>query len=360
MRAGVCDSCGGWLGSATEISVAEDAEPNAELNDRIKIANMIGEMLAAAPSFKREFFKEHLATSIRKFTNQFPPLGIAIFESLIEVNREAVSSLMHGKNRVRLGVLVRICRAFEISVAGFLDGKNVEVSSLLEQVQSIYLQKKNEIIAAKINKKNEILERMKTALNSCDCPSVRELTRQLGFKSRKSLWLVSAELCRKIAARNKEHSLCKKVAARNKEPASKMGPKYPCYTERVRIALIDAMKEEPAPTVKDVSLRAGYKNEVRFREKYPRETKFLMERRREYRRAEYSKLEKALLKALDEEPPPSLKDVCGRLTYKDKPFKWVQSLVCKFPSLCRAISARYKTYKITKVRTGSIRGKAQC
>lgn len=92
-------------------------------------------------------------------------------------------------------------------------------------------------------------------------------------------------------------------------------------------------------------MRAGYGYEVHFRGKHPKITKSLMERRAEYIKAECSVIEKALLGALKEEPPPSLVEVCSRLTYKGKPFRSVRYLVVKFPSLGSAIRTRHAAFQ---------------
>lgn len=333
MRAGLCNSCGGWLGSVQDTNTTKEVEADADLYEQVGTANLIGGMLVTAPYLKTLLSKEHLASSISKHTNQFSPHMVDNLAKLIKIKPGVASRLAKGKGRVRLCILIRICRAYESPVLDFLNGNDADIST-------------NEITSSKIEKRNGVIRHLQSAVDSPNCPTLTELTRQLGYKRTRSLWLIATELCKKIEDRNRENS-------------SEVGSKNSFYPDHVRTLLADALSEEPPPTVKDVSLRAGYKDEPNFRRKYPDVARLLIERRKEYRKAEYSKLEKALLDALREEPPPSLREVCGLLTYKDKPFKWVQSLVCKFPSLCRAVRARYKTYKIQKVSTGSIRGKAQ-
>lgn len=332
MRVGHCSHCGEWLGSVRGTVNTEEAETVTDLAERVETATMIGEMLANAPNLKNLYSKEHLSSSLNKYIRHFPPHCLNIYANLIKVSPHVVSGLANGDNRIRLGVLIRICRAFKCSVLDFLNGNKADAANLLRETEALYVKKKNEAASVKIEKRNSVIRHMQAALKDPNRPTVKELAKQLGFKSSKSLRLISAELC-------------KKVAANSKVSRPTIGPKYSYYPDHVRVVLVNAMSEEPPPTVKEVSLRASYKDEVRFREKHPDIVKFLMDRRKEYVRTELSKIEDALLAALKEEPPPRLKEVCERLTYKGKPFKSVQNLSCKFPALCREISARYKRRK---------------
>lgn len=334
MQAGVCNSCGGWLGFVRETSVNDEIGLGAKLRERVKTVMLIGEMLAVTPFLEQVPSKEQLTSSLRKYTNQFPAHNWDIIAKLMKTTPKTMSGLMNGEYKVRLGVLVRICRAFDSSVLNFINGCASGTPTLFNYIQHLCIEKKNEIISSKIEKKNRVIRHLEAALNSPNYLSLNELSRQLGYKSPKSLRIIAAELCEKISARNKEIR-------------PKIGPKNSFIPDHVRIVLVRALCEEPPPTVKDVSLRLGITDELRFRSRYSDVAKLLMQRRKEYIRGQYLIIEEALLAALQEEPPPSLKEVCERITYKGKPFKWVQSLDCKFPAHCRAIRTRYRTYKIT-------------
>jgi transcriptional regulator with XRE-family HTH domain len=112
--------------------------------------------------------------------------------------------------------------------------------------------------------------------------------------------------------------------------------------EEKRRVLQDALNEIPPPSVKEVAHRHGYKygdqlNSDETSDLY----KLVSSRYLEYRSSSISQQKKSSLEEAikgDEYPPKSMKRIAGEIGYT------VQTLYKEFPELCRILSKRYKTY----------------
>jgi transcriptional regulator with XRE-family HTH domain len=322
MRAGFCNSCQGWLGATSENDASRGTKSEEALSECVSTTRMIGDMLAVAPLLKSSISKEHSASVFSKNANQLPPYCLQALAGITGIRASVMSNLMRGDHKIRLSILIRACKAFGLSIPNFLNGKEADASAPIWTV------------SPRVRTRTQLVSLLQTALHDSTCPSVAELSRQLGYKSPNSLRAASPELCKKITAKNKEN-----VSSNHKKTGTNYQPSH------VSVILSEALREEPPPTVKEVSLRSGYGSEVLFRGIYQDITKSLMERRAEYLKTECSVIEDSLHSVLKEEPPPSLEEVCSRLTYKGKPFNSTKYLMVKFRSLGHAIRARHAAVK---------------
>lgn len=139
---------------------------------------------------------------------------------------------------------------------------------------------------------------------------------------------------------------------------------------RIETALLNALQEEPTPSVLDVAQRLGvarsslYINHAELcrtlatKHRYTRNHRKLYEkvaaRRTEYRIHQQNHLRNTLKLLLLDNPPPSLNEAAKRLGYKD--YKLCKKTLLKyFPDLVAALKARleehrkFKRYRILKV-----------
>jgi transcriptional regulator with XRE-family HTH domain len=80
-------------------------------------------MLAAAPSLSFDLSKEGIARSTRRLAESASSgAGVAAFCDALGLSKNAMSNLVRGKSRVRLGVLLKICRGAGVSPLEFLTG----------------------------------------------------------------------------------------------------------------------------------------------------------------------------------------------------------------------------------------------
>ncbi|HAZ47465.1 MAG TPA: hypothetical protein DDW76_01530 [Cyanobacteria bacterium UBA11369] len=117
-------------------------------------------------------------------------------------------------------------------------------------------------------------------------------------------------------------------------------PRFPINVEQMRQALEAALVENPPPSLKEMAKRLGhYLYALKYR--FP-----VLYQQIKWRYANYQEtliwqeIQPVLLSALNQEPPPPLKEIVNRLGYKSS-----QRLYELFPHLCRQISRRYTSYR---------------
>ena len=157
----------------------------------------------------------------------------------------------------------------------------------------------------------EIRAALQDALNERPFPALREVARRLGYVSEAPLKSRFPDLCRILVSRS----------------------------ERVKPALERALLEPTPPTLIDVARSLGYAHETALRTRYPEMCGELVARRKKYRAQQLNQIGKTLQSMLLINPAPTLNEVAERLGYKV--FKDCKdSLLKYFPELYGAIKGR--------------------
>jgi transcriptional regulator with XRE-family HTH domain len=112
--------------------------------------------------------------------------------------------------------------------------------------------------------------------------------------------------------------------------------------KKIEILLIEACKEEPPPSLVKLQKRLGFKNKQLLISLFPDLISIITKRHYTYcRKNTFSNIQEMLLQSLntDEYPPPTLTEVGRRIGINNT------TLYKYCPDLCRAISAKYRTYR---------------
>lgn len=106
----------------------------------------------------------------------------------------------------------------------------------------------------------------------------------------------------------------------------------------VKRALLAALEQDPAPSVRDVARRLGFKAEGPLRLKYPDLCKRLSARSRKYVfRRTTREFRRELMAALKRNPPPSVRELAQELGYKGE---GLLRRAC--PDLCKMLTAKWR------------------
>jgi hypothetical protein len=104
-----------------------------------------------------------------------------------------------------------------------------------------------------------------------------------------------------------------------------------------------ALNENPPPSGKELRRRTGLQA-VSLRRRHPVLFTKILDRYRNFHRSGNVTNEEGeimLRAALIEDPPPSLQSVFRRMGFRSSGYRFYE----RFPELCRAVSARYKTHR---------------
>ncbi|HYG08930.1 MAG TPA: hypothetical protein VD835_03040 [Pyrinomonadaceae bacterium] len=101
-----------------------------------------------------------------------------------------------------------------------------------------------------------------------------------------------------------------------------------------------ALEEDPPPSAREVARRLGYGTIHPLRRQYPKQYESLLARKGEFERAYLEGIHCKLKESLSEDPPPSLQELSFRLNGKS-----MKKFATLWPSLIRHIAERYVNYR---------------
>ena len=154
-------------------------------------------------------------------------------------------------------------------------------------------------------------------------PTLIDVARNLGYARQTALREYCPELCEKVLARRKEH--------RTQQ------------LNQIRETLQSMLLDSTAPTMNEAAKRLGYKSfnyskPVLLRY-FPELCAALKDRFEAHRKLKRQRLLRLMEDAINENPPPSLKEVVSRTKYLSGSFSAI------FPVQREAIKARYREFQ---------------
>lgn len=324
-RPGYCSSCGRWLGTAPE-DVLRDGEAlnDAEYEWQQWVSATVGEMLAAAPHLASKPSRGEVAPSTMACVERGTTKGnILALSRACNLPKHTVANWCRGEHAPRLESLLRLCFTVGVSPLDFLTGK---LECLTEEreapapVERAEEEPRPPRPREKIDLK-AVRRALEAALDETPAPSMMEVARRLG-RTTSGLKYRFADLCEAIVTRYETY----RRQVRRKE------------WERARRALQAALKDESHPSVAEVARRIKW-DFSRLCRRFPELCREVSRRHLQHLKTGWSKVGRTLEEILQEQPPPSMREVTGRLN------RSATSLYSYFPRLCRRIGARHAEYR---------------
>jgi AraC-like DNA-binding protein len=182
----------------------------------------------------------------------------------------------------------------------------------------------------------QIRQALLTALDEIVPLSLSEVARRLGYKSTERLYQADRTLCHKIAARHRQsgHSHWWK----------KSGAARICEVARLKEILEQSLKSINPTSVHQIAASLGYSNAGFIQQKFPDLCTAIREKTAHAESTRPEKMRRALEKALRENPAPTLVDLSRRLGYSSSTV-----LRAHEPHLCDQLAARHRAH-LTKCR----------
>lgn len=343
-RPGHCPKCGAWLGVKGQ-PYAGAGEPTELLPEeewvRLKIAEWVGDFLAATASLNEPFIPSKLLINLPKLLRAKYHGRASVISRSTSVSAATIQRWLRSECLPSLSNLLKMCLALNVSlrelvcadyeeegVAG--RGCNCEPSNasgggLKDRLET---GKTNNVRVTREDWRNpQVLIRIE-----------EELRAALDEHPPRSLTKVTAKInCDRITLSRKFPELTKKIAQNS---LAYHRPRLD--VNRTREVLESARSEEPPPSLNEISRRLGRGHSAcTLRLRFPELTGIIVERytSRFHRRINYPAIEKRLRASLKENPPASLASLCREL-------KVAESHVHrKLPDLCGKVRQRFLRYQ---------------
>lgn len=331
VRPGFCMRCQRWLGCRPRWG-AQAAPPWEATEEELRIAEEVGELLAAAPALQSLSNKLSFSESLKAYVgNMFMGRGVPSRVSL-PADKQTIRCWLQGTQTPSLALLAKTCLALGVSPVNLLweiNGRNLD-----GEVERIAL---GHGTAGCLPATGQMLA-VNTAIDWRDAKSVaraeKRLREALEEHPPPSLTGIAKELgCAKGTLRKKFPAAASYIAER---AAAYYRPSI--SSEKMLEALLAALKESSPPTLEEVSRRLGAgASNVTLHKRFPEESRRIVERYSSYnrRRLDINALERHLRAALERNPPPSMRDISKEIGVA------TATLYSKLPILVNAISARF-------------------
>lgn len=330
-RSGYCSRCGNWLGSKGADGVAANSVSPEELNRQTWYSTAVCEWVAFAQGLRVPPTKEEITGTITELIRQVAGGNGKKFAHMIGVRPETVYTWLRKWGVPQMDMLLKICSKFGLTLTGFLTGQSVSdwhpsadrAQTRLPLVESL----------APPYKKADVVAFLKAALEEYPAPSLPDLAARLGYKSADPLRNASPELSRSITARRRA------LSPRKGRPGY-----FVRDAQTVRSALEAALEMECPPSVDEMGLALKYKCVKALRKRFPDLCRRISVKRADSRRKSIRDGRKILEGALEEMPPPSLREVARRLGANN-----ANVVYRRFPDLSPPIVARHDAWKKSSI-----------
>lgn len=327
LKPGHCSRCKQWLGTAlVQASHPDLIFKGADMKWQYWIVEMIGELISSAPSLLSIPQRSNIAIAISKLVDTNSYGRVSEFARLVDINTRTVHQWLNGRQLPKITTLLSLCRELGLRLKELLcqeipntpNSTRIHSSPVQEHARPTGIMWVNWDMA-------EI--QLNTALEEYPPPSFALIARGIGCD------------CNVIRRRFPE--LSAKISSRFLE--YKNWSFDPVEAEKVLKA---ALEEIPPPSITEIIRRLGVKcSHKRLRKHFPTEYRQIVDRYLAIRKKPFDEegTRAKLLAALEENPPRSLSSVAKSLGIRQS---WLHK---KLPDLHKAISAKYRVYRIEEM-----------
>ena len=308
-RPGHCSRCQSWLGREPK------ATPfGTDIGAQIRVAEMVGELLAASASFPAGVTLDVFRENVRRHAQKAG--GAVRFHAAI--HHPYIRGWTRRANVPRLDSLVELSRSLNVSVVRLLteriDGGKDPDQKRVSQTQPR--------VAGSIVEKA-----LQTALQSDIPPPLKEIANQLGYRTAASLQSRYPVLCSEVATRR----LSGLKAYRTRSPVT------PVPRDRIEKALIRELSEPGFTDLKAVAASVGLSSKRRLYKDFRELRMAIVVKNAQFKNRRgrscgdstlRAVIDGALRAAFDERPIPTVTEVARRLG-----FAAVRPVTSRFPEL---------------------------
>lgn len=296
-RPGYCSRCRCWLGR-------ESAFADHDLTVAIRIATMVGELLAASPSLPSGFGLSQFQANMRSLTDTRQ------FRDVFR-HRNIRGWRNHG-NAPNLESLTAISLSQDISMLRLLTeaiSSGRDVDSGISPHAHFRVSRSTAEVA------------LRAALQDAFPPSLQELATRIGYGSVSPLKARFRALCDEI--------VCKRRSARR----DSLSPPYiVVHREQIEQALSEALGKDGPTSLYEIASTIGLRNIRRLYKGFHELRDAVVAKNRRIRADRVTTIESALQAACYETPPPTVTEVAHRLGYKA-----VGPVTKRFPELTASL-----------------------
>lgn len=334
-RPGFCTRCQGWLGSSKRRSRAKCCRGRSEkgTNETTWYSEAVGELLAAAPRLKTPSLRAVFTTNFRACVSAVSEGNQLAFANTCRLSHSVVGRQMIGEKLITINVFFQICYQLRIPPSAFLESDPSRTVAHWERARQAVPRDR---MAPLFRTVDQVRRALVEAAQEQPPPSVSEIARRLNYKGAERLYQVDRDLCKRIAANHRtsgfSHSWRKAGAVRI------------CDQANSRELLEQSLAQGRPVSAHHIAANLGYANDGYLQRRFPELCRAIRQKIAAQRVERLASMEEALKNALEEDPVPTLSELCRQLGYSSS-----ETLQYHFPDLCRQIRVRQRVLRDQRI-----------
>lgn len=332
-RPGYCERCGCWLGASY---VDEDRSKfiSTDGEDQTWSSRQVEGLLAMLPRVDSTAVRESLRGSLIVYLGHISNGNVLALAEYIQCPRSILQNWLDGATVPRLENLLRTARSLNVPASSLFAPSGPTPTNIAAAKDALASTRNRSVSPSR--PAIQIRQALLTALDEIVPLSLSEVARRLGYKSTERLYQADRALCHKIAARHRQsgHSHWWK----------KPGAARICEVARLKEILEQSLKSIESTSVHQIAANLGYSNDGYIQQKFPELCAAIREKIAHAESTRLEQMRRALERALRENPAPTLVDLSRRLGYSSSTV-----LRAHEPHLCDQLAARHRAH-LTKCR----------
>jgi len=277
-RPGHCSRCGGWLGVHTD--ERGDTGGATDWNQEQSMAEAVATLLTRAPTLERSPSVELVKTNLRACMEELASGNESLFLRAAGLGQKTLREWLSGHLLPRLDSLLTVCARLGIPLLRFINEPMNFAAKDWEHARTVVARYQ----AFRSVRATVVRAALTEALQTDEPRSLSDIARQVGFKHERSLRKYDPEAFRALTER--EQAL-QAVKRRSDAPDS-------IPSKRIEEALEIALRQDPPPSARDVSLSLGLPRASWLAERFPGPYRVLVQRYKGYRRSRRLDAQKVL------------------------------------------------------------------
>jgi len=390
-RTGRCPKCGMELSGKPRDTAHETPDP-VPSEYQLWLADACGQLLAHAPEMRPEILPDRVRGVLVACTEAFAGGNRTAVAETVQCYPQVFGRWFDGHARPRADNRLRAWYQLKLPVSLIFSSPNGDLSRQVKSQTTVRIQRVKNVVPKR--SREQLRRALREALDEHPSPSVAEVARRLGYVKPYWLYTVDAALCARITMKYRrpgridwwrkrgikpiytlpqvekiledyrsaqgripplirialslgyanDYSLRRQFPELWRALAAKIARQKAERAAVIGLALEQALQENPPPSVREMCMRIGFPSTSSLKARAPVLYARLIAHRRRYAELAWTELRNKLKTALNETPPPSPKEVFTRMG--------IAASIARrnFPELHRAVVVRYKEYRHQQAR----------
>lgn len=320
-KPGHCSRCKRWLGTTPERLLLDSTINNADIAYQSWVVEAVGELISSAPTLSSAPQRANVAITVSKLIDVGFYGRTSEFARLVKMDSVTIRQWLNGRQLPKLETILTICRQLGIRPKELLCHETPDTLNFTNKHKPLPENHTRPTGAQWVNWGMAEIQ-LRAALEENPPPSFTRIAKRIG--------------CSNNAIRNRFPELSVRISSRFLEYNN-----WSFDPVEVKKVLDSAIKETPPPSITEIIRRLGGRRSHRkLQKEFPAEYSKIVARYSADRKKPFD-LEGTsakLLAALKEDPPRSLNNVAKSIGILQSQLRE------KLTDLCKAISARYRTF----------------